>query len=115
MQLSVYNCRNAANSFRPSPGIIAKWRPAGGDGVRVDTYGYQGALVPPYYDSFIAKLIVHAPSRVHAIMKMQRALSDFEVEIDTTIPFKKTGHELDFVQGNCNTRWLELNLDTLTR
>ncbi|MGA0316034.1 MAG: acetyl-CoA carboxylase biotin carboxylase subunit, partial [Alphaproteobacteria bacterium] len=108
---------NAANSFRPSPGIIAKWRPADGDGVRVDTYGYQGALVPPYYDSLIAKLIVHAPSRVHAIMKMQRALSDFEVEgIDTTIPFlKRLVSELDFVQGNYNTRWLELNLDTLIR
>ena len=108
---------NAANSFRPSPGIIAKWRPAGGYGVRVDTYGYQGALVPPYYDSLIAKLIVHAPSRVHAIMKMQRALSDFEVEgIDTTIPFlRRLVSELDFVQGNYNTRWLELNLDTLTR
>ena len=83
----------------------------------MDTYGYQGALVPPYYDSLIAKLIVHAPSRVHAIMKMQRALSDFEVEgIDTTIPFlRRLVSELDFVQGNYNTRWLELNLDTLTR
>ncbi len=95
--------------FIPSPGRITLFYQPGGPGVRVDTAAYCGWVVPPYYDSLIAKLIVHGRDRGEAIMKMRRALDEFLVEgIKTTIPFqKKVLHHTDFAQGTFNTGFVE--------
>jgi len=107
---------NAAAGFQPSPGEITRWVPPEGDGVRLDTHCHEGAVVTPFYDSLLAKLIVHAPTRMRAVAKLQQALDDFEVEgVTTTIPFlRRLSAELDYVRGEFNTRWLEQNLDDLT-
>jgi len=81
----------------------------GGMGVRVDTHVYTQYLLPPNYDSLIAKLIVHAPTREEAIIRMQRALDEFIVEgISTTIPLhKQILSEENFRSGNINTSYIE--------
>jgi acetyl-CoA carboxylase biotin carboxylase subunit len=104
------NAENPEKNFMPSPGRINMYLPPGGLGVRVDSAAYPGYMIPPYYDSMIAKLIVHAPTREEAIARMKRALSEFVIEgIHTTIPFhlKLLEHE-KFVQGDFNTKFLEL-------
>ncbi|NNU84440.1 acetyl-CoA carboxylase biotin carboxylase subunit [Geobacillus sp. BMUD] len=104
------NAENPAKNFMPSPGKIAMYLPPGGPGVRVDSAAYPGYTIPPYYDSMIAKLIVHAPTREEAIARMKRALSEFVIEgIHTTIPFhiKLMEHE-KFQSGEFNTKFLEL-------
>jgi acetyl-CoA carboxylase biotin carboxylase subunit len=74
--------------FVPSPGTVTTWLPPGGYGVRVDSHLMPGAVVPPYYDSLIAKIIVHGRDRAEAIARMQRALAETVVEgIKTTIPY----------------------------
>jgi len=74
--------------FIPSPGTVTAWLPPGGYGVRVDSHLIPGAVVPPYYDSLIAKIIVHGRDRAEAIARMQRALSETQVEgVKTTIPY----------------------------
>ncbi|MGG3841484.1 acetyl-CoA carboxylase biotin carboxylase subunit [Anoxybacillus kestanbolensis] len=103
------NAENPAKNFMPSAGKIQMYLPPGGFGVRVDSAAYPGYTIPPYYDSMIAKLIVHAPTREEAIARMKRALSEFVIEgIHTTIPFhlKLLEHE-KFVEGNFNTKFLE--------
>ena len=77
--------------------------------MRVDSAMYEGALVPPYYDSMIAKLIVHAPDRPRAVQKLRDALEAFEVEgVATNIPLLReaTAHP-DFLHNRLDTRWLE--------
>jgi acetyl-CoA carboxylase biotin carboxylase subunit len=104
------NAENPAKNFMPSPGKIEMYLPPGGLGVRVDSAAYPGYTIPPYYDSMIAKLIVHAPTREEAIARMKRALSEFIIDgIHTTIPFhiKLFEHE-KFVKGEFNTKFLEL-------
>jgi acetyl-CoA carboxylase, biotin carboxylase subunit len=104
------NAENPAKNFMPSPGKIEMYLPPGGLGVRVDSVAYPGYTIPPYYDSMIAKLIVHAPTREEAIARMKRALSEFIIDgIHTTIPFhiKLFEHE-KFVSGEFNTKFLEL-------
>jgi acetyl-CoA carboxylase, biotin carboxylase subunit len=82
------NAEDPFNGFRPSPGKITALHFPGGFGVRVDSHIYQEYVVPPYYDSMIAKLIVHAKNRDEAIARMLRALDEFVIEgIHTTIPF----------------------------
>jgi len=95
--------------FIPSPGRITMFIPPGGQGVRVDTAAYSGWSVPPYYDSLIAKLIVHGKDRGEAIMRMRRALREFIIEgIKTTIPFhQRVISHPDFLSGNFNTHFLE--------
>jgi acetyl-CoA carboxylase biotin carboxylase subunit len=95
--------------FTPSPGTITAFNPPGGPGVRVDTAAYTQYVIPPYYDSMIAKLIVHAATRDDAIMRMQRALDEFIIEgVKTTIPMhKKILADEDFKQGNISTKFME--------
>jgi acetyl-CoA carboxylase biotin carboxylase subunit len=103
------NAESAAHGFRPSPGLITGWRPPEGSYVRLDSHCYAGYRVPPYYDSLLAKLIVHGDNRIEAVGRMQEALENFFVSgIDTTIPFLRfLVQRLDYVKGNINTRWLE--------
>ena len=108
-------CRiNAENplTFRPSPGTITHFHPPGGLGVRVDSGAYAGYTIPPYYDSLIGKLIVHARNRNECLMRLKRALGEFVVDgIETTIPlFSSLIHEPDVVDGDYDIHWLEDHL-----
>jgi acetyl-CoA carboxylase, biotin carboxylase subunit len=105
------NAENPEKNFMPSPGKINMYLPPGGYGVRVDSAVYPGYSIPPYYDSMIAKLIVHAPTREEAVARMKRALSEFVVEgVATTIPFHlKLLNNEKFVGGEFNTKFLELH------
>src|SRR6185503_3132316 len=71
------NAEDPANGFRASPGKVTAWMPAGGPGVRVDSHVYPGYVVPPNYDSLIAKLIVHKPTRRQALAALDRCLDEF--------------------------------------
>lgn len=83
------NAEDPDNDFRPSPGTISFLHLPGGHGVRIDSAIYQGYTIPSFYDSMIAKLIVHAPTRHEAIMKMKLALSEFIVDgVNTNIDFQ---------------------------
>lgn len=95
--------------FTPSPGKITAFNIPGGPGVRVDTAVYPGYVVPPYYDSMIAKLIVHARTRELAIARMQRALEMMVIEgIKTTIPLhRKIMADENFRKGNFSTKFME--------
>ena len=95
--------------FTPSPGKITTFNIPGGPGVRVDTAVYPGYIVPPYYDSMIAKLIVHARTRELAIARMQRALDMMVIEgIKTTIPLhKKIMADEKFRKGDFSTKFME--------
>ena len=95
--------------FTPSPGKITAFNIPGGPGVRVDTAVYPGYTVPPYYDSMIAKLIVHARTRELAIARMQRALDMMVIEgIKTTIPLhKKIMADEKFKKGDFSTKFME--------
>jgi acetyl-CoA carboxylase biotin carboxylase subunit len=97
------------HTFRPSPGKITHFHPPGGLGVRVDSGAYAGYTIPPYYDSLIGKLIVHARGRNECLMRLKRALGEFVVDgIDTTIPlFKALIAEPDIVNGDYDIHWLE--------
>jgi acetyl-CoA carboxylase, biotin carboxylase subunit len=104
------NAENPEKNFMQSPGTIQMYLPPGGYGVRVDSAAYPGYAIPPYYDSMVAKLIVHAPTREEAIERMKRALDEFVIDgVATTIPFhqKLLNHE-KFVSGEFNTKFLEL-------
>lgn len=95
--------------FTPSPGTITTYNPPGGPGVRVDTAAYTQYVIPPYYDSMIAKLVVHANTRDEAIMRMNRALDEFIIEgVKTTIPMhKRILADPDFQSGNISTKFME--------
>jgi acetyl-CoA carboxylase biotin carboxylase subunit len=97
------------DKFTPSPGTITAFNPPGGLGVRVDTFAYTQYVIPPYYDSMIAKLIVYADTRDDAIGRMLRALDEFIVEgVKTTIPMhKKILADPDFQQGDISTKFME--------
>jgi acetyl-CoA carboxylase biotin carboxylase subunit len=105
-------CRiNAENpeTFMPTPGRVTAFHAPGGPGVRVDSALYAGYFVPPYYDSLIAKLIVHAPTRPQAIARLRRALDEFAVlGIETTIPLhRRIVDDPDFQAGDYTIHWLE--------
>jgi acetyl-CoA carboxylase, biotin carboxylase subunit len=97
------------DTFVPSPGRITAFRVPGGPGIRVDTAAYADAVIPPYYDSLIAKLVAHGRDRAEAIARMHGALDGFVVEgIKTTIPLhKRILAEPDFVAGKFDTHFLE--------
>lgn len=100
------------DSFRPCPGPIHAWQPPEGPGIRVDSHCYAGYVVPPYYDSLLAKLITHGPERGAAVEKMLEALEKFVVAgIDTTIPFLRfLLSQSDHREARVNTRWVETRL-----
>lgn len=104
------NAENPEKNFMPSPGKINVYLVPGGMGVRVDSACYQGYTIPPFYDSMVAKLIVHAPTRQEAIARMQRALDEFVIDgVHTTIPFhQKVLQHPAFVSGEFNTKFLEM-------
>ncbi|WP_100331525.1 acetyl-CoA carboxylase biotin carboxylase subunit [Bacillus xiapuensis] len=104
------NAENPEKNFMPSPGRITAYMPPGGFGVRVDSAAYPGYMIPPFYDSMIAKLIAYGSTREEAIARMKRALSEFVIEgVHTTIPFhlRLLEHE-KFVEGEFNTKFLEM-------
>ncbi|MEK5487337.1 acetyl-CoA carboxylase biotin carboxylase subunit [Lysinibacillus sp. FSL M8-0355] len=107
------NAENAYKNFMPSAGTVDTYVTPGGYGVRIDSAVYAGYTIPPYYDSMVAKLIVHADTREEAIAKMNRALSEFEVSgpgINTTIPFHQALMNNDvFKSAQFNTKFLEEN------
>ena len=103
------NAEDPYNDFRPSPGMIQTLHTPGGHGVRLDTHVYGGYVIPPHYDSMIAKLITTAQTREEAINKMKRALDEFVIEgIKTTIPFhRQLMDHPDYVAGNYTTKFME--------
>ena len=103
------NAENPEDNFRPSPGTITTYHVPGGPGVRVDTHLYQGYKVPPYYDSMLAKIIVHAPNRNEAITRMIRALDELVVEgVHTTTAFLKNILASEsFKQGKYSTHYVD--------
>ncbi len=105
-------CRVTAEdpeTFMPTPGLVSVFHAPGGLGVRVDSALYAGYVVPPYYDSLVAKLIVHAPTRPEAIARMRRALAEFAVVgISTTIPLhQRIVEDPEFQAGDYTIHWLE--------
>ncbi|KGP91919.1 acetyl-CoA carboxylase [Pontibacillus chungwhensis BH030062] len=103
------NAENPFKNFMPSPGRIEMYLPPGGFGVRVDSAAYPGWMIPPYYDSMIAKLITYGNTREEAMDRMKRALDEFVIEgVHTTIPFHRRmmEHEV-FRGGDFNTKFLE--------
>jgi len=112
-QLHAIECRINAedpyNDFRPCPGLITAFHAPGGHGVRIDTHVYANYMIPPFYDSMIAKVITVAQTREEAISKMERALDEFIIEgVKTTIPFhQKLMKDKDFRAGNYTTKFME--------
>ncbi|MCB9772563.1 MAG: acetyl-CoA carboxylase biotin carboxylase subunit [Candidatus Omnitrophica bacterium] len=103
------NAEDPSNNFMPSPGKITELNLPGGFGVRVDTHIYSGYAIPPFYDSMVAKLIVHDKTRIEAIRKMRRALEEFYISpIKTTIGLHSEilDHPM-FVEGKVSTHFLE--------
>jgi acetyl-CoA carboxylase, biotin carboxylase subunit len=103
------NAEDPYNDFRPSPGKITVLHQPGGHGVRIDSHVYAGYVIPPYYDSMIAKIITVARTREEAINTMSRALSEYVIEgVKTTIPFhQQLMKNEDFISGNFTTKFLE--------
>ncbi len=103
------NAEDPFNDFRPSPGKITVLHQPGGHGIRIDSHVYAGYVIPPYYDSMIAKIIAVARTRKEAIDTMSRALSEYVIEgVKTTIPFhQQLMRNEDFIKGNFTTKFLE--------
>jgi acetyl-CoA carboxylase biotin carboxylase subunit len=102
---------NAENpvTFSPSPGTIVDFHAPGGPGVRLDSAIYAGYQIPPYYDSLIGKLIVHARDRNDCLMRLKRALDEMVITgVETTIPlFQRLANESDIANGDYHIHWLE--------
>lgn len=103
------NAEDPAKGFRPSPGQITSFHVPGGPGVRVDTHAYAHYVIPPFYDSLIAKVITHGRTREEAIVRMSRCLEEFVIEgIATTIPFHQMVlQDQAFIDGNFDTKYVE--------
>lgn len=106
------NAEDAKAGFLPRPGRITRWLPPEGEGIRVDTHCFDGYLVPPFYDSLLAKLIVHAPTRTEALARALDAARGFDVDgVATTLDVHRAilAHP-DFQRGGITTQWLEREL-----
>ena len=110
------NAENPEN-FMPSPGRIEELYFPGGNGIRVDSHIYRDYVVPPYYDSLIAKIIVHAKTRDDCLSKARRALDELVIEgVETTADLhRKLLRHKDIINGDFDIHWLENNLETLTK
>jgi acetyl-CoA carboxylase biotin carboxylase subunit len=106
------NAEEPEKGFRPCPGTVSVWVPPGGDGVRVDTHIEPGAVVPPFYDSLLAKVVAHGADRAAALTRLREALARFHVEgVATTIGFhRRLIDHPDFVASRVHTRWVEEEL-----
>lgn len=103
------NAEDWTRDFMPVPGTVTRWKVPEGSGVRLDSHIYEGAVIPPFYDSMVGKLIVHGADRAEAVSRLQDAIAGFEVEgVPTTLPLhaKIVGHP-DFIANRIHTRWLE--------
>jgi len=107
------NAEDPAHGFRPSPGLITAFIPPGGPGMRVDTHAFAGYAVPPYYDSLIAKVIAWGHDREEAIVRMQRALREFEIAgVQTTIPFHRQALDNAFFRrGEFSVDFIQRRMD----
>jgi acetyl-CoA carboxylase biotin carboxylase subunit len=105
------NAEDPSADYRPSPGQVTRWQVPGGPGVRVDTHVQTGYHVPPHYDSLLAKLIVHQPTRAEALACMRRALAEFVVEgVKTTISrHREIFNQSSFIEGEVDTTFIERN------
>jgi acetyl-CoA carboxylase biotin carboxylase subunit len=106
------NAEDPDKNFQPCPGRIEKMFIPGGLGVRVDSHAHPGYTVPPYYDSMIAKIIVHRPTREQAIECMIRSLDELRITgIKTTAGFHRIVlRQPEFVEGTVDTKWVEREL-----
>jgi acetyl-CoA carboxylase biotin carboxylase subunit len=109
------NAEDPYRNFQPSPGLITAYHPPGGPGVRMDTHVYAGYAVPPYYDSLLAKVIVHGNDREEALARMGQALDSFIIEgVTTTIPFlARIIRHPEFAAGRVDTKFLERHPELL--
>ena len=107
------NAEDPFNNFQPSPGKIDLYYAPGGRGVRIDSHAYTGYVVPPYYDSMIAKVIAIGTTRENAICRMRRALGEYIIRgVKTTIPFQqRIMHDPDFVRGKYHTGFVAKMLE----
>ena len=107
------NAEAPLRGFQPSPGRITAWSVPEGPGIRVDTHAETGWMVSPYYDSLLAKLIVHGADRADALARTRDALKRFSVSgVETTVPFLEyVLSRTDFAAGSINTRWLEVEAE----
>jgi len=110
------NAEDPRQDFRPAPGTITTFFPPGGPGVRVDTHAYAGYTIPPHYDSLIAKLVVWGPTREDALVRMRRALTEFEIGgVPTTIPFHlRVLDNAFFRKGEVYTNFVQRRIDLAT-
>jgi len=117
------NAEDPRNNFMPAPGRVTKWIPPQGGGVRVDSHVYGGYLIPPYYDSMIAKVLTHGSDRGDAITRMGRALKHLKVDGVTTNReflisvvadegFAQQQHHTRWVEQDFLPRWTNENQDT---
>lgn len=103
------NAEDPARDFLPSPGRITRWEPPTGEGIRLDSHMSQGAMISPYYDSMVGKLISHGANRGEAIARLVDAIDNFAIEgVRTTLPLQRAiiTHP-DFIENTIHTRWLE--------
>ena len=107
------NAEDPARNFMPSPGVLTRWLPPSGEGIRFDSHVYQGYTIPPYYDSLLGKLIVYGKDRNEALTRARAALQAFEVKgVPTTIPFHlEVIEHADFINNKIHTRWVETELN----
>jgi acetyl-CoA carboxylase biotin carboxylase subunit len=103
------NAEDPNDGFRPSPGRVTAFCSPGGPGVRIDSHCYAGYEISPYYDSLIAKLIVHRRTRAEAIVSMRRALDEFVIEgVKTNIPLhRRIFTDRQFIRGDVDTTFIE--------
>jgi acetyl-CoA carboxylase biotin carboxylase subunit len=103
------NAEDPERNFLPRPGLVQRWQPPAGVGIRCDSHCHDGMVVTPHYDSLLGKLIVHGATRAEAIARMREALRGLQVEGPaTTAPFHLALLEHpDFLAGRVTTRWVE--------
>ena len=106
------NAEDPEHGFRPCPGTVTRFEPPAGPGVRVETYLRPGSRISPYYDSLVAKVVVHGQDRAEAVARAKRALDEFVIEgIATTIPFHKRVLDNEvFLAGDATTDFIETQM-----